>query len=1122
MKIEFTNHFFFFKRKFLLTSMKAFILFFCTTAFSFSSTKVFTQNLKIVIDKDKVVTIDEVFDLLREQTDFTFIYQEDMFKNVPKIKLKKGKISAEKLLNENLATEGYDFELIGNNKIIITKVKEATKAQQQIKVSGIVKDAKGTPIPGVNVVVKGTTNGVQTDFDGKFSIDVAGSNAALIISYIGYVNQEIKVGNQTNITITLLEDYAKLEEVVVVGYGTQKKSDLTGAISVVSVNEMNKVANSDVSQLLQGRSSGVAVTSDGQPGASPNVRIRGIGTFGNNQPLYVVDGVPVGTSIRDFDSNDIKSVQILKDASAGAIYGSRAANGVVIITTKKGTKNSPLKIDYGTFYGIDEVSQNIPVLKRRDYQMIVNEKRTNAGLPLISGNDPNSNLFVSDIDTDWQKVGLKNGSRVGHNLNFSGGGESATYNASLNYYSNKGVFEGNGPTYKRYSGRINMVAEKGIFKISPSLYYAHSFENSLTFRGDILTGGRPPLINDLVTAIPTLGVYDENNIGGYAGTSSTIHQTISLNVPGINNLFTNTVEVDRMFAIINPELKLINSNGHELIYKLNLSYDKTFARDFSFVPRFQQGYFFGSGISKLDDNSRSYTVGLVENTLNYKKDFDKHSLDVIVGQTFQRNSTVIRTGHSENLPEPYFPVLSNGSNKTASGTEFESTLASYFGRVNYNFDDKYLITATVRRDGSSRFAPQNRYGTFPSVALGWKISNEEFFNVSKDIINQLKLRASYGQLGNENIGDYLYQPNINRNIPYNFNGLPVSGGLQTSLSAQNIKWETTTSTDIGIDGTFFNNALDITVDYYKRTTDDILVGVPIPASTGSINTAPLVNAGSLENSGFEFEAAYHSDKNKKFSYDISANVSTLKNKVLALGGNNEPINGVGARTQVGGRVGEHYGYVYEKIFQTQDEVAAHAFQSALTAPGDISFKDLNNDGTIDDNDRTYLGNSTPKVTYGFNFSAKYKNIDFTVFASGAAGYYINSWLYRSLMLTTDALNSHEDILNRWTPNNTNTDIPRVITNDPNGNGRDSNRPGWLEKGDYLRINTISLGYTIPVSMFAGTIQSPRVYATVQNAYTFQKYKGFNPDFTSGVFNPGYDGGSYPKPRTFMLGVQLSF
>jgi hypothetical protein len=366
----------------------------------------------------------------------------------------------------------------------------------------------------------------------------------------------------------------------------------------------------------------------------------------------------------------------------------------------------------------------------------------------------------------------------------------------------------------------------------------------------------------------------------------------------------------------------------------------------------------------------------------------------------------------------------------------------------------------------------------------------------------------------------LYQPTVNRNILYNFNGEVVSGGSQTSIAVEDIKWETTTSTDIGLDATLFNNRLDITLDYYKKTTDDVLVGVPIPASTGSINQAPVVNAGSLENTGFEIEAAYRSDKNKKFSYEIAANFSTLNNKVLSLGGNDEPIYGAGSKTQVGGQIGEHYGYVYEKIFQTTDEVNNHAFQSAATAPGDISFKDLNEDGVIDASDRTYLGRSTPNVTYGINITAKYQNFDFTLFASGAAGYYVNSWLYRSLMLTTDALNSHEDILDRWTPTNTNTDIPRVVEGDPNGNGRDSNRPGWLQKGDYLRLNTVSIGYTIPVKLFGGS--APRIYATGQNLYTFQKYKGFNPDFNSGVFNPGFDGGSYPRPRTFMLGVQLSF
>ena len=1000
-----------------------------------------------------------------------------------------------------------------------------TGLHAQSTITGTVSSGvDNTTLPMANVVVKGSASGVSTDLDGKYSIK-ANANDVLVFSYIGFTDQEITVGTQSVINAVLSTSATELEDVVVIGYGTQRKSDITGSVAVVNVSEALKVSNSDVSQLLQGRSAGVTVTSDGQPGAGPTVRIRGIATFGDSSPLYVVDGVPVGTSVRDFNPNDIKSIQILKDASAGAIYGSRAANGVVIITTKKGTKNSPLKIEYSAYYGVDEVAQKISVLNREQYQMITNEKRNNM-VPyrgLLPGNDPSSPLFVSDTDNDWQSIGLKNGSRQNQNFNFSGGGENMTYNASMDYYDNKGMFVGNGPTYERYSGRINVTFEKGIFKMSPSLYYTHSFENSLTFRGDILTGGRPPLINDLVLAVPTMPLYDPNNIGGWGGTKAEVQNAISLNVPGINSLFTNSVEVDRTFAIVNPEFKLLNKNGHELTYKLNLSYDKTQARDFSFVPQFNMGYFFNSGKSLLDDNSRIYTVTLVENTVNYKKVFGKHDVDVLLGQTYQTNEAVNRQAHSENLPTPYLPVLSNGINQTVGGSQYNSTLASLFGRVTYSFDDKYLLTGTVRRDGSSRFASKNKYGTFPSVAVGWKLSNEEFFKVSKDIVSQIKIRGSYGELGNQNIGDYLFQPVINNNILYNF-GTPsntVIGGLQTSVVSTEIKWETTTSANVGIDASFFNDALDVTVEYYNKKTSDVLVGVPIPSSTGSINTAPVVNAGSLRNQGIDIEVAYHYTSGKDFSFDIAANASTLKNEVLALGGNNEPIYGAGSKTQVGGRIGEHFGYVYEGLFQSSAEIADHAFQAAGTSPGDIKFKDLNSDGVIDAKDRQFLGSAIPTVTYGLNFTARYKDFDLTAFASGAAGYYVNSALYRTLMWSGDALNASKDILNRWTPTNTNTNIPRLVSDDPNINNRDSNRPGWLQKGDYLRINTVSLGYKLP-AVFGKVIESVRIYGTVQNLHTFTKYKGFNPDFTSGVFNPGFDGGTYPKPRTFLMGVQMTF
>ena len=1007
---------------------------------------------------------------------------------------------------------------------------------QNKTVSGRVVDAAtGEALPGVNVLLKGAGTGTITDLDGEYRIDVPGPDAVLVFSFVGYTSEEIQVGNQSTINVDFVPDLEQLEEVVVVGYGTQKKADITGSVAVVDAEEMQKYATSDVSQLLQGRAAGVQVNSDGQPGANPNIRIRGVGTFGNGQPLYVVDGVPVGTSIRDFNPNDIESVQVLKDASAGAIYGSRAANGVVIITTKQGKKDTPLRIEYSGYYGIDEVWQRMPVLGRENYQVLANEVRLNGGRPLIPGNNPGSVHFIDDINTDWQDVSLKNGSRQNHNLNFSGGGENTIYNLSLDYFDNEGILVGNGPTYERYSARLNTTAEKGIFKVGTSLYYAHSHENSLTFRGDILTGGRPPLINDILMGIPTLPVYDENNEGGYAGTSSTIHQVIILNVPGINSLFENWVDVDRVFTNVFGEVKLLDVNGHDLKYRINLGYDKTITRDFAFVPEFEMGYFFGSGISRLDDNSRQYTVGLVENTLTYNKSFGQHTIQALIGQTFQKNGTVVRTGHSEALPKPYYPVLGNGTNQTAGGFEEYSALSSYLARVNYDYAGKYLLTATVRRDGSSRFAPAYRYGTFPSLALGWRISDEAFFPQS-NVVSELKLRGSYGQLGNQNIGDYLYQARINRNIPYHF-GVPdggfdvVSGGLQTSLVSQSIKWETSTMANFGLDARLFNGRFDFTAEYYIKETTDLLVGVPIPASTGSINTAPVVNAGALRNNGIDLELVFHKSEGA-FAFDIAANMSTVNNEVLALGGKNEPIYGVGTKTEVGGEVGRHFGFEYVGIFQNPEQIAEHARQDGA-APGDVIFKDQITvdtdgdgipdaaDGVINADDRVYLGSGIPSLNYGLNFTAKYKNFDFTMFASGASGYLINSRLYRTLMHTTDYINWHQDILDRWTPGNTDTDIPRVVIDDPNGNGRDSNRPGWLQDGAHLRLNTVSLGYNLP----AGGIKflnHARVYTTVQNLYTFQAYKGYNPDFTSGVFNPGFDNGSYPRPRTYMLGVQVSF
>jgi TonB-linked SusC/RagA family outer membrane protein len=999
----------------------------------------------------------------------------------------------------------------------------APSAMAQGTVTGQLKDKSGNPVNGATISVKNKNVSTTSAVDGSFRI-AASSGDVLQVSSIGYEDFETTVGNNMSVIIELTTKVTSLEDVVVVGYGTQRKKDLTGSIVGINVNETKKYSTSDIAQLLQGRATGVAVNSDGQPGSVPSVRIRGFSTFGNAQPFYVVDGVP-GTAIRDFSPNDIESISVLKDASAAAIYGAAAANGVIIITTKQGRKNTALQVAYNGYYGWDKVWQIQDVTDRVQYQTLNNESRTNAGRPLFPANNPADPRFVSTINTDWQKEGLKTGNRQNHNISLSGGGTNNTYNLSLDYFDNKGTYVGNGPTYNRYTARINTSAEKGIFKVGESFSYTHSHENSLTFRDDILLGGIPPLIGSLIVAIPTMPVYDPANLGGFGGSNSEFNGANSLNGIGINHILKNYVDVDRTFANVYGELNLLKITRQHIRLRTSLSYDKTMIRDYIWQPAFFLGNFFSQNIARLRDNSRVYTNAAIENTLNYDKSFGKHIVNVLLGQAFRQGNTLLRESRSEGFTLPYYPVINSGATRSSSGSEFKNTLASYFGRINYSYDDRYLLTATLRRDGSSRFAPSNQFGYFPSASAGWKLSNERFWNVPKTIVSELKLRGSYGKLGNQEIGDYQHQGIINSGVVYTFGGVRTVGGLQTLVASPGIKWESKTTTNVGFDGTFLNGNLDFSAEYYNAKSTDVLAPVPIPASVGFINLSPTVNAATLKNSGIEISASYRKTRGS-FTYEVSANFSTVKNKVLALGGSDQPITGAGARTAIGGVVGEHYGFIYEGIFQTQAEITGHATQfGAALQPGDVKYADVSGpqgkpDGVVNEAfDRVFLGSGIPKYHYGFSFSAAYKKFDFSLFASGSAKFLINSRMYRDLHHSAGSLNYSVDMLNRWTPSNTNTNIPRLNDADVN-NFKDSNRPGWLQNGTYLRINTISVGYT-PGNIIKG-LTSSRIYVTVQNLYSFQKYEGYNPDFTSGVFNPGFDFGSYPKPRIILVGIQLGF
>ncbi|HEY8935212.1 MAG TPA: TonB-dependent receptor [Cyclobacteriaceae bacterium] len=1112
----------------------------CTTMtvlLSYNGTMAQRKSLKeihINMDAQHRAILD-IFREIEEKTNLHFAYNNLNLSTVDSVTVDTENKDLATILGEIAGTTGLRFKRINDNVLVslhgsssILKAPDVTEQISKVITGKVTAIEDGNPMPGVNIVVKGSTTGTTTDSEGAYSIEVPDNNAVLVFSFIGYVTEEIVVGTQTAVNVSLVADITSLSEIVVVGYGTQKKSDLTGAVSLVDTKEMTKQAASDVTQMLQGRVAGVAITSDGQPGASPSVRIRGVSTFGigsSAEPLYVVDGFPLAGGIRDINPNDIESIQVLKDASAGAIYGNRAANGVVIVTTKKG-KNGKLTVGYNSYYGFQKVYKHIPLLNRAQYQTINNELLTNAGMPLVPGNDPSSPSYITNIDTDWQNAGYKKGSIQNQNLNFSGGSQNTNYFISLDYLNNIGTLVGSGPDYKRYSLRANTETHVGKFKVGENLMVMRSDENPLFYTTSInLPGGRPTLVNDLLQAAPTIPLYDPSREGGFGGADAVINNSITLNVPGINTLIKNSTKVDRVLANVYGEYEIIKG----LKAKTNLQFDNTSIHDQLFVPKYDLGYFFPNTNARLTLGNRNSESFLIENTLNYAKEVGKHNVNVLVGQTYQEFDFRQVTTTASGLEKPYILSLASGSSFSVTDNHQPSKLSSLLGRVNYAYNDQYLLTVNLRRDGSSRFAKANRFGTFPSVGVAWKIHNT--FTLPS-VVSELKLRGGIGQLGNQEIGNFRYQSTINRSIPYEFASGRNLGAATTILVDPGIKWETRITRNIGVDAVFLNGKLDFTAEYYSNVSKNVLVDLPIPLTSGSLSGL-TTNAGSLQNSGIELSLQYQETLGD-FSFTIAPNFYTVKNKVLDIGPL-DLISGAGARTVVGKPVGENYGWVYQGIFQNANQIntvaptdaafdaTKHAFQTAQTAPGDVMFKDLNNDGKIDDTDRTFLGNGMPTYYYGLNITANYKGFDFTVFASGSGGNYINSNLYRGLMPTTGYTNWHKDILNHWTPEHTNTDIPRVVWNDPNGNGRDSNRPGWLQKGDYLRLNTVSLGYSLsPGFLSKIKVSSLRVYATLQNVYTMQKYKGYNPDFQAGILNPGFDYGTFPRPRTTMFGVQLKF
>ncbi len=1028
---------------------------------------------------------------------------------------------------------------------------------QTIKVSGQVVDQDGEALIGATVKIKGAQTGVITDFDGNFSID-APANATLVVSYVGYKDREIAVrGRAVLEPIQMESDAMMLEQVVVVGYGVQKKADLTGSVSIVNADELKRTSNSNISTMLEGKVAGVQITSDGQPGADPSVRIRGIGSFGSTAPLYVIDGVPMGTTIRDFSPNDIETIQVLKDASAGAIYGSRAANGVVIITTKGGKKDQPLKVDYKGYFGVDVIDKGVyDVMNANQYSQYLGQACANSGTPLPGGYslDGSAYKFQDNTNTDWFKEVFKTGIRQNHNVNLSGGGAHNTYNIGLDYFQQKGTLEGAGPNYERFTARVNNTMETKFIKFRTSLVYSHSNQDGMGLSNASeyvqgLYGDVTNVLRGTLLMQPTIKAYDpstwvlDDKVGnassfnydayGYGVYYDTVHGDISASNPLlVNNMLTRNTIVDRVVATGSADFDLlemvgVKSKNHHLNYKLNLSYSKTNAQDKTWVSAWIQSnrVYLDKSNEKLTKNRRTYSDFLVENTLTYDGTIGLHHINLLGGVTYEEENTDELNAWGVNFSEPYFLQLQNAvGSRDASSYEYKHAMSSYIGRLNYDYDGKYLLSAVVRRDGSSRLTKDIRWGTFPSVSIGWRFDKENFFPIDRNIVNMFKIRASYGELGNENIGEYMYQATMMRNnMTYSFANQPVTGSAVSTYVNELIAWEKKKTTNIGIDLAFFNNRIEFTAEWYKNKSEDLLYGVPVPANAGVANTSVTMNAASMENSGFEFSVTYRNNDHP-LKHQISANLSTLKNKVTSLGfGTESYITGAYA-TYVGEEVGKFYGWVYEGIARTQADLDNHALQPGANV-GDCLYKDVNGDGVIDAQDQTVLGSGLPKISFGLSAHLEYKNFDLSISTFGALNYHVSDDIYNSLNSCYGYGNKEVGMLsaNQWEGGTYTSNVPRTYAaNNATLAWNDLFSERKIQNAAYWKIANVELGYNFPDKWFGGYVSGVRAYVSAQNLYTFTGYHGYNVDYAGGTFTPGYNFCSFPTPRTFMGGILLSF
>jgi TonB-linked SusC/RagA family outer membrane protein len=979
-------------------------------------------------------------------------------------------------------------------------------------VDGQVTDSQNAPLAGVSILVKGSTTGTVTGFDGRYAIQAPAENATLVFSFLGYAPQERVVGAQQVINVVLYETSEKLDEVVVIGYGSVRKKDLTGAVSVVSPDDMGKSGASTIASAIQGLATGVVVRNTGVAGGDGNIEIRGLGNLSNNSPLWVVDGMITGAG-SDFNPNDVESIQILKDASAAAIYGSRAANGVIIVTTKKG-KKGPLTVDV-TIRESLEWSPRYDLMNAEEYKKYNDMAYEEA---IKDGAWTGTKQEHWDYDTDWQDEVLQTALVQDYNVTLSGGSDVGSYLVSGGYYNNEGVTYGN--SFDRYSFRVNTEGKKGRF----------SFGETLSFNQITQDRTQTSSYIDMIRMLPTIPVFDENNLGGYGYGSEQNARSFGTNPIAREDIEESYTTIYRLRASGWGEFKLIDF----LKYRLNAGIDYIWD-DYS--------YFRKEGNWTMNQEYRDPTgnkqhIGtrteLIEHTLDFNKDFGSHHVDAVVGLTYQHAYNETVGGQRLKFPflgGEYITVLNAGQETQTNWNSIgESALISYLGRANYSYAGKYYLTLTFRRDGTSKLVKENRWENYPSVSGAWRISEEKFFNLSW--VNDLKLRANYGQLGNAAIGNWDYIGTINPSIVSVFGTSQniVNGATQVKLNNNDLRWEKTTQTNVGFDATFLSQRLLISAEYYNSKTTDVLTPMQISMTTGNQGGAPLVNAASIRNTGFELSANFK-DKIGEVSYGVGAGVTTVKNEILDLGyGKKEYYSGQTV-SRIGYALGEYYLLKTDGLFRTQADIDSYVTSTGTPIMiegkrpqlGDLRYIDTDDNGVITNDDRQIVGDPWADFTLSLNVNAAWNGFDFYMMWYGQFGNDVLNSGIRQGRLFADNSNyirfekGHEPY-----QENPNSDFPRIIYNDVR-NTR-GNTDLWLEDGSYFKMKTIQLGYTFKKQLLSYVgISALRAYVSGNNLLTITKYKGLDPDFqNTDVWDRGTDNMAFPTPHSVLFGLQITF